>query len=266
MQQIVSNASAQTVIQKDEAIVLVLKKLIFQIISALCKRMENIYCVGDRKQKSVTWDDAVIDNEFLNRKKSNKCCIYKKPRRWDESDTDDSSSCDEDHAHSHCQHNDHHNHHHSHHHHHSPHDSDHSNGDHHHQHEHQHGQHSHSDQGHGEERKVDNHGHDDENYDNVISSQQGHDNNNSNADGVNSKEISMELKDADNHKTNHKEMKPQKETTNLTNSETETKMAVPETDDVHEQTGNVEAHSNDDDPTVVPYTNQRQDVHVISSK
>eukprot|EP01083_Nonionella_stella_P055065 145324_1 len=43
-------------------------------------------------KKSVTWDGSVVDNEFMNKKKSNKCCIYHKPRRWDESDTDESSS------------------------------------------------------------------------------------------------------------------------------------------------------------------------------
>eukprot|EP00483_Globobulimina_turgida_P010959 UN10980 len=44
------------------------------------------------EQKSVTWDDSVIDNEFMNKKKSNKCCIYKKPHRWDESSSESDSS------------------------------------------------------------------------------------------------------------------------------------------------------------------------------
>ena len=45
----------------------------------------------------VTWDESVIDNEFMNKKKSNKCCIYHKPRRWDESDSDETSSSEEYH-------------------------------------------------------------------------------------------------------------------------------------------------------------------------
>ena len=51
----------------------------------------------DRKpKKHVTWDESVVDNEFMNKKKSNKCCIYHKPRRWDESDSEE-SSYDEEH-------------------------------------------------------------------------------------------------------------------------------------------------------------------------
>ena len=38
-----------------------------------------------------------VDNEHLNKKKSKKCCIYKKPKRFDESDTESSEgSHDED--------------------------------------------------------------------------------------------------------------------------------------------------------------------------
>ena len=39
----------------------------------------------------------MIDNEFMNKKKSNKCCIYHKPRRWDESDSEETSSSEEYH-------------------------------------------------------------------------------------------------------------------------------------------------------------------------
>ncbi|OQR96172.1 hypothetical protein ACHHYP_16926 [Achlya hypogyna] len=46
----------------------------------------------------VTFDESVVDNEFLGRKKSNKCCIFHKKREFGESssesepDSDDSSS------------------------------------------------------------------------------------------------------------------------------------------------------------------------------
>ena len=46
----------------------------------------------EKKEIHVTWDESVIDNEFMNKKKSNKCCIYHKPRRWDESDTEETDS------------------------------------------------------------------------------------------------------------------------------------------------------------------------------
>ena len=46
----------------------------------------------------VTWAPDTVNNEFHNKKKSNKCCIYKKPRKFGESsssssgeDTSDSS-------------------------------------------------------------------------------------------------------------------------------------------------------------------------------
>lgn len=32
----------------------------------------------------VTWDETTIDNEFLGRKKSKKCCIYHKSSRLDD--------------------------------------------------------------------------------------------------------------------------------------------------------------------------------------
>merc|ERR1712228_187103 len=52
-----------------------------------------------QKPKHVTWDSTVIDNEFMNKKKSNKCCIFHKPRRWDESDTEESDSSLDAHMH-----------------------------------------------------------------------------------------------------------------------------------------------------------------------
>ena len=29
-----------------------------------------------KSPKSITWDPSVIDNEFLNKKKSKSCCVY----------------------------------------------------------------------------------------------------------------------------------------------------------------------------------------------
>ena len=39
--------------------------------------------------KSVKWRENTVDNEFMNRKKSKCCCVYKKPLRWDESSGED---------------------------------------------------------------------------------------------------------------------------------------------------------------------------------
>ena len=40
-------------------------------------------------RRRVSWTTDTVDNEFLNKKKSKCCCIYQKPRNWDESSSDD---------------------------------------------------------------------------------------------------------------------------------------------------------------------------------
>ncbi|KAF9543141.1 hypothetical protein CPC08DRAFT_716796 [Agrocybe pediades] len=67
----------------------------------------------------VAWNEDVIDNEGCGKKKSKICCIYHKPRRFDESsdesdsDSDSDSSCSGNPGHNHANHN-HANHNHSH--------------------------------------------------------------------------------------------------------------------------------------------------------
>lgn len=42
------------------------------------------------KPKGVKWDESTaIDNEHMNKKSSKVCCIYHKPRAFDESDSED---------------------------------------------------------------------------------------------------------------------------------------------------------------------------------
>mmetsp|Transcript_27619 Transcript_27619/g.61681 ORF Transcript_27619/g.61681 Transcript_27619/m.61681 type:complete len:100 (+) Transcript_27619:368-667(+) len=41
-------------------------------------------------QQGVTWDEGVVDNEFMNKKSSKQCCIFHKPRQFGESDSDES--------------------------------------------------------------------------------------------------------------------------------------------------------------------------------
>ena len=43
-----------------------------------------------REQKQVIWNDAVVDNEGMGKRKSKKCCIYHKPKRFDESSSSES--------------------------------------------------------------------------------------------------------------------------------------------------------------------------------
>ncbi|KAF8166173.1 phosphatase inhibitor-domain-containing protein [Pholiota molesta] len=49
----------------------------------------------------VAWDEDVVDNEGAGRKKSKICCIYHKPKRYDESSDESSDSEGEDHPHPH---------------------------------------------------------------------------------------------------------------------------------------------------------------------
>ncbi|KAG0706713.1 phosphatase inhibitor-domain-containing protein [Suillus ampliporus] len=49
-----------------------------------------------RTRQRVAWDEDVIDNEGCGKKKSKICCIYHKPRRFDESSEEESSESDSD--------------------------------------------------------------------------------------------------------------------------------------------------------------------------
>lgn len=50
---------------------------------------------GPRSRQRVVWDDSVVDNEHMGKKKSKICCIYHKPKAFDES-SDESSDSDSD--------------------------------------------------------------------------------------------------------------------------------------------------------------------------
>ncbi|RWR90345.1 type 1 phosphatases regulator ypi1-like protein [Cinnamomum micranthum f. kanehirae] len=49
-----------------------------------------------RPKKKVTWKEGTVDNEFLQRKSSKKCCIFHKQKPFDE---DDSDGDEDDHGH-----------------------------------------------------------------------------------------------------------------------------------------------------------------------
>ncbi|CAO1616776.1 unnamed protein product [Parajaminaea phylloscopi] len=51
---------------------------------------------GHTASRRVVWSDDTVDNEGLGRKKSKICCIYHKPRAFDESSSEGSSSSDSD--------------------------------------------------------------------------------------------------------------------------------------------------------------------------
>ncbi|KAF5374513.1 hypothetical protein D9615_009097 [Tricholomella constricta] len=71
---------------------------------------------GPRNKQRVAWDEDVVDNEGCGRKSSKICCIYNKPRKFDESSSEEDSDSDSDldsacdnhshhhHSHQHSQH------------------------------------------------------------------------------------------------------------------------------------------------------------------
>ena len=50
----------------------------------------------EQHEAHVQWDPDVVDNELLRKKKSNKCCIYHKPKPFDQSDSESSDDDSED--------------------------------------------------------------------------------------------------------------------------------------------------------------------------
>uniref|UniRef100_A0A6U3AKW9 Type 1 phosphatases regulator n=1 Tax=Lotharella globosa TaxID=91324 RepID=A0A6U3AKW9_9EUKA len=44
----------------------------------------------NKGKKGIVWTEDTIDNEFMNKKSSKICCVYHKPRRFDESDSEES--------------------------------------------------------------------------------------------------------------------------------------------------------------------------------
>ncbi|KAL6515694.1 hypothetical protein OROHE_018728 [Orobanche hederae] len=48
-------------------------------------------------KKKVSWKEGTVDNEFMNKKSSKKCCIFHKEKPFDDDDSDDEGDCDNDH-------------------------------------------------------------------------------------------------------------------------------------------------------------------------
>ncbi|KAI5784674.1 phosphatase inhibitor-domain-containing protein [Geopyxis carbonaria] len=51
---------------------------------------------GPVEDRRVRWDSDVIDNEGMGKKKSKVCCIYHRPRAYDESSSEDDDSDSDD--------------------------------------------------------------------------------------------------------------------------------------------------------------------------
>lgn len=55
----------------------------------------------NRKKKKVSWKEGTVDNEFLQKKSSKKCCIFHKDKPFDEDSSDDDQDGDHNHCHDH---------------------------------------------------------------------------------------------------------------------------------------------------------------------
>ncbi|KAF5804938.1 putative Type 1 protein phosphatase inhibitor [Helianthus annuus] len=51
------------------------------------------------RKKKVTWKEGTVDNEFMQKKSSKKCCIFHKEKPFDEDTSDDEDCHDHDHDH-----------------------------------------------------------------------------------------------------------------------------------------------------------------------
>ncbi|XP_070593873.1 E3 ubiquitin-protein ligase PPP1R11 isoform X2 [Erythrolamprus reginae] len=55
-----------------------------------------------KPSKKVEWSSDTVDNEHLGRRSSKCCCIYEKPRAFDESSTESEEEDDEGCGNAHC--------------------------------------------------------------------------------------------------------------------------------------------------------------------
>ena len=56
----------------------------------------KIFILTLSQKKRVTWHESVVDNEHMNKRKSNKCCIFHKKQELSDSSCEESSDSDSD--------------------------------------------------------------------------------------------------------------------------------------------------------------------------
>uniref|UniRef100_A0A8R1HQC8 E3 ubiquitin-protein ligase PPP1R11 n=1 Tax=Caenorhabditis japonica TaxID=281687 RepID=A0A8R1HQC8_CAEJA len=55
------------------------------------------------ERRHVVWATETVDNEGMGKKKSKCCCIYKKPKNWQDSSSDEDSDCETGHCRGHVE-------------------------------------------------------------------------------------------------------------------------------------------------------------------
>ena len=59
-----------------------------------------------KPKKKLKWAEDTVDNENMGRKKSKKCCVFHKKKRFDESSSDESDTSDSEGGDRQCDHKD----------------------------------------------------------------------------------------------------------------------------------------------------------------
>uniref|UniRef100_A0A5K0UYF9 Protein phosphatase 1 regulatory subunit 11 n=1 Tax=Nymphaea colorata TaxID=210225 RepID=A0A5K0UYF9_9MAGN len=57
--------------------------------STLPQQPQTLVLRLNRRPKKVSWKEGTVDNEFLQRKSSKKCCIFHKQKPFDEDTSDE---------------------------------------------------------------------------------------------------------------------------------------------------------------------------------
>ena len=61
-------------------------------MSVIQTEVTELLILKIRKKKKVTWHKSVIDNEHMNKRKSNICCIFHKKQEFCDSSSDEDTS------------------------------------------------------------------------------------------------------------------------------------------------------------------------------
>ncbi|PWA80997.1 hypothetical protein CTI12_AA190330 [Artemisia annua] len=69
---------------------------------ASATQTQTITLTLNPRKKKVTWKEGTVDNEFLQKKSSKKCCIFHKEKPFDEDFSDDEGNDHCDHGGDHC--------------------------------------------------------------------------------------------------------------------------------------------------------------------
>lgn len=77
--------STHTITQQPEELIPYVLRLKRREARSIMKKEKK---EAKEEKSGVVWTEDTVDNEFLGKKSSKKCCIYHKPRAFDESSSE----------------------------------------------------------------------------------------------------------------------------------------------------------------------------------